>query len=304
MSPDDLKANLFIAGMAKCGTHALHFMLNQHPAIAMSSVKEPCHFVNGEDIRSSWPNRAQYQDYKTYRSLFTTMPETLYLGEASMLYTKLPRLKGVPQRIYEYNPDARFIFSIRSPLERVVSGYFNNYSSKLEREDGLERILTNRRYVDESDYAMQIRPYLELFPSSQIKIIVAERMRQFPGQVVQDIVSWLGLPPLENLDLGTEPDRNVTGDRVGQPKPWVKQLRLRDLAAWKYASRNAPAPIKNLAIKLLFRNFVDKAAVPVDILEQELHPELIRIVEDIEALLGEPIPEWQNDLAKWRALAT
>jgi dihydroorotase-like cyclic amidohydrolase len=38
---EHLKPNFFIPGAAKSGTTTLHDMLNTHPEISMSSVKEP-----------------------------------------------------------------------------------------------------------------------------------------------------------------------------------------------------------------------------------------------------------------------
>ena len=40
------KPNLFIPGAAKSGTTSLHNLLNQHPEICMSSVKEPGYWKN------------------------------------------------------------------------------------------------------------------------------------------------------------------------------------------------------------------------------------------------------------------
>jgi len=40
------KPNLFVPGAAKSGTTSLHNLLNQHPEICMSSVKEPGYWKN------------------------------------------------------------------------------------------------------------------------------------------------------------------------------------------------------------------------------------------------------------------
>ena len=43
---EHLKPNFFIPGAAKSGTTTLHDMLNTHPEISMSSVKEPGYWKN------------------------------------------------------------------------------------------------------------------------------------------------------------------------------------------------------------------------------------------------------------------
>ena len=73
------KPNLFVPGAAKSGTTTLHNLLNQHPEICMSKVKEPGY----------WKNE-NFQEFKTvekqnYLDLFGKSSCKIY-GESSTAY--------------------------------------------------------------------------------------------------------------------------------------------------------------------------------------------------------------------------
>ena len=75
---EHLKPNFFIPGAAKSGTTTLHDMLNTHPEISMSSVKEPGY----------WKNK-NFKDFgnteiHNYQNLFDNTKK--FKGESSTAY--------------------------------------------------------------------------------------------------------------------------------------------------------------------------------------------------------------------------
>ena len=107
--------NLFIIGAAKCGTTSLHCYLDLHPEISMSRIKEPRFFACPEGPREE---RA-ITDRNRYLALFEAGKKIR--GEASPAYSQHPAVSGVPGRIAMESPDAKFIYLVRDPIERIES---------------------------------------------------------------------------------------------------------------------------------------------------------------------------------------
>jgi len=51
--------NLFVIGASKSGSSALHAYLKVHPEIAMSLEKEPCYFIDQQELTEMWPIMAR-----------------------------------------------------------------------------------------------------------------------------------------------------------------------------------------------------------------------------------------------------
>ena len=110
--------NLFIIGAMKSGTTYLHDLLSSHPDIFMSTVKEPCHFVNGAELKKLAPqmwNMRFWENMARYEQLFEKAGSESVVGESTTLYAKYPTLSGVPRRIHEFNPDAKVYLCDEGP---------------------------------------------------------------------------------------------------------------------------------------------------------------------------------------------
>lgn len=118
-SGDGALPTFFIIGAAKAGTTSLHWYLDQHPEVGMSTIKEP-NFLSGPENGIPYPTR-RITELSDYRRLFD--PTYPVRGEASPSYTNSPRRRGVPERVKKLVPAARFIYLVRDPVERTISHY-------------------------------------------------------------------------------------------------------------------------------------------------------------------------------------
>ena len=57
-------------------------------------------------------------DLASYHALYSPAPGQL-CGEGSTMYTFLPEFDKTYERLFAYNPDLKFIYIMRSPVERV-----------------------------------------------------------------------------------------------------------------------------------------------------------------------------------------
>lgn len=53
-------------------------------------------------------------------------------GEASVTYTAFPNFPGIPKRMFETIPEAKLLYIVRDPIDRIVSDYVHRFSEGQE----------------------------------------------------------------------------------------------------------------------------------------------------------------------------
>jgi hypothetical protein len=106
--------DFFVVGAPRCGTTALCRYLASNPQICFSRPKEPHYFAMSSEISSEERIRRDYiERFFAHRGSSHRVA-----GEGSVSYLYLP---GVVERILHFNPEARFIAMVRSPLTMLPS---------------------------------------------------------------------------------------------------------------------------------------------------------------------------------------
>jgi hypothetical protein len=178
------KPNLFVVGSMKAGTTSLARYLGAHPEIFMTSdPKEPTYFLTREQLLDVLPGvekRGFWRGEEYYLKLFEAAGDRTVVGEASANYARLPRVPGVAEKIHAFNPQARILFILRDPVARTISHYWYMVRFFGERRDLMTAIREDPDYVETSDYAMQMRPYLALFGRERVLAITTEALSTEP----------------------------------------------------------------------------------------------------------------------------
>jgi Sulfotransferase family len=161
----------FIIGAPKAGTTSLHYYLDQHPQIQMSSVKEPRFFAVPERHLPLPP--ATIDCRTSYERLFDSRFPVR--GESSTDYTVHPRCSNVPERIKALVPQAKFVYLVRDPIDRAISHYKMRAALMGERRSLSEAIgqLSDlySPYISPGLYAFQLEEYLRTFPDERLLVI-------------------------------------------------------------------------------------------------------------------------------------
>ena len=200
--------NLFVPGAGKSGTSALHELLNFHPDICMSSIKEP-HF---------WTrlNFEQYsaEDFEKYQALFNCEKDVIYTGESSTGYMQFPNF--IERIKSHYNESPKFIFILRNPIDRCYSHYWwlkGLGSEKLDFRSALmfdfdvepthETKLPEANYKSYFQYGLYgkwLKRFYDDFDESDIKIITSEALKNDPLKTMNSCFSFLNLKPLTEIN--------------------------------------------------------------------------------------------------------
>jgi hypothetical protein len=176
-----------VIGAMKAGTTSLYHYLRAHPQVFMPPYKAP-EFFAGE---AHWRRGIEW-----YRQLFASAgPDAMAIGEASNVYTKYPQYRGVPERIATYIPDARLVYVLRDPVQRIRSHYETRVVEGAEKAPFEEAVLTNPIYLDCSRYAMQLEQYLARFPREQLLVITSEQLRGARHATIRNVYEFIGVDP-------------------------------------------------------------------------------------------------------------
>jgi hypothetical protein len=175
--------DFIIIGAMKCGTSTLHAQLAAQPQFFMSEPKEPNFFSNDEIYAKgeSW-----------YRGLFRNAPEGAIKGESSTHYTKLPTYPQTIDRLAALIPDAKFIYVMRNPFDRLVSHYIHEWTQGVITCPIDEAIEKHPELVDYSRYAYQIQPWIERFGKERVLPVFFETMTKEPDAELKRIAVFLG----------------------------------------------------------------------------------------------------------------
>ncbi len=211
------KPDFIIVGAMKCATSSLHEQLAAQTGLFMSTPKEP-NFFSDEDVF------VRGMDW--YTGLFASADNGDLCGESSTHYTKLPVHAGVVERLAEHTPDAKFIYVMRHPVDRLVSAYIHEWSERTITESIDEAVRKHTRLIDYSRYAMQLRPYLERFGPERVLPVFFEAMHDRPQDTLERVCRFIGYQG--------DPRWSET---VGQQNVSAQRMRS---SAWRDALVNLP----------------------------------------------------------------
>ena len=303
--------NFFLAGAPKAGTTSLFFYLRQHPQVYMSPIKAPT-FFGGADLlngpqrdrvlrelprhRAALPPYLEGKrvsdgmplvlDWGDYVKLFQHVREETAIGEASVSYLRLP---SAARAIRCTVPDARLIFVLRDPAERL----FTVDSGTLGRGSGAafrKRLLAMdpqglpMAFVDGGRYATHLQRWFDIFPRDQVRVYLYEDYRADARAVMRDIFAFLGVDPDHRVDLSTQ--HNVT---VVPRFPTLHALRRRIF-------RSAPTPrwIPEAARRTLRRVYrLRRDELTMDPADRRMVVDYYRDeIERTAALIGRDLSAW------------
>jgi hypothetical protein len=147
-------------------------------------------------------------DWEGYLDLFRAAGDTPAIGEGTVGYFWLP---GAAQAIHAAVPDARLIFVLRDPAERL----FSHHLAALWHDPDTsfrERFLAAAAapgLIEEGRFATNLERFFGLFPRNRIRIHLYEDYRADPRAVLRDIFTFLGVNPDHSVDLSQRHNETI-----------------------------------------------------------------------------------------------
>jgi hypothetical protein len=195
------RVNLFVIGVNKAGTSWLYHLLNQHPAVFMSEVKE-LYFFDDHDRGPA--------DISDYHEHFPFEADYRYFGDATPMYYRTP---SAADAIYRYNPDAKLLAIVRDPIQRLLSQYrYHKQIGLLDESTSVSTALDGRdpMLLQDSHYERTLPAFVDRFGHDRVKIVSLESAKDTPREMWQELLNYLNVPAAPYPSLNDRPE-NPTG---------------------------------------------------------------------------------------------
>jgi hypothetical protein len=230
--------NTFIAGAQKSGTTTLCYAFEEHPQAVVSTPKEPAFFSRDANLKEPFRYEA------CFHAKNGVEPRAIIDGSNAYMVDPL-----APARIKSMlGGGVRFVFCLREPATRAISGYWHQAKKGLERrplaealsfagksldeavqeeEERLRRAakearvdladcparfddpLWNYRYLRNSLYVDDLERFRSTFGPDQVKVILFEDLVREPKATLSAVASFLDLDPA-GLPAASDLHRNAT----------------------------------------------------------------------------------------------
>ncbi len=197
---EKIKTHFVIAGTEKAGTTSIYTYFRGHPQICPSKIKETDFF------------RQESCDYETYSNLFENncRNEAPVYMEASPGY--LSEAEKVSKQLANTIPDAKILFILRDPVERMLSNYkfhvgrlnidqnlnFDDYVNKCflhyENKETPENLGVGKWYLqslEQGCYCDKLSYFLKKIDSVNLKIMAFDDLKSDIHSFVDKICEFL-----------------------------------------------------------------------------------------------------------------
>ena len=277
----------YLIGAQKAGTTTLAYLLDQNPLVTMSSPKEPHFFTH------NW-----YEGLDWYREKFSGPPNTIWI-DASTSYAMAPlsgthahrreeEYKGVPDKVFSVNPNAKLIYLLRDPVERAYSGYWHEVRMGVENEDFATALLKDSLYLDTSNYYEQLLLWLQFFSLSSFLFILFEDLKDDPERVTTECWKFL------EVDEGAIPVRLDSAKNQGYQASWVGRSMNRMVLDYP-ALRTALKPVVPKSVQGLLKR-AKTGSTPIPEMKEEDRNFLLEYFREkntnLATLTGQSLDKW------------
>ncbi len=282
--------NFFIPGAPKAGTTSLHRYLAQHPEIFMSEEKE-LHFFTRTWEDTEGDEEAMARAEEAYLARFDRGAELPVRGESTPGYLHWP---GVAERIHAKVPEARFLVSLRDPIERAHSDHAMMIRQGHDDRSFLEVIQaelsqpagTERKHIDKGLYDEHLQRYWDVFGQDQVHVVLFEELRNDPLALLHDVAMFLHVDP-QGME---QVDHDTVHNPGGQPRNALAQWLLTSEPVHRAARLILPKPWRIwLGDHALIREQEKPPLEPeaVELLVEVYEP----VVANLEKMLARDLPE-------------
>jgi len=307
-----------IAGERRCGTTSLYHAMSAHEDVWLHPRRELGYFVE-EELREwrgreldSLPEGAWERTHSAdgYAAAFDEAGDEAAVGEKSADY--LFWRPGHP-RMAAIVPDAKIILTLRNPVDRAWSHYWNEVQKDrdtLPFEDALaaepERSISrpyqhyHLSYRARGEWDVSIGSLLAHYPAEQVLVLTLEERIAAPEETLRRVYEFIGVEPDKGLENAKgHYNRNAAlalrGWAAVPPISWLERAWSRGTHSLLWRTLKRPERVEKWRriLAIPFRRPAVRVPLP-DEVRRRLWAEFEGPVERLEALLGREFPLWRE----------
>jgi hypothetical protein len=278
----DRLPDFLVIGAMKAGTTTLCSDLGAQPGVFMSPVKEPNDLLDESVLTEKGRRR--------YSRLFQNAQPDQLCGEGSTSYAKLPAYCGVAERARDVLGDQlRIIYSVRNPVERLISHYLHLVARLGVSQDIDKVIRSDWGLLEFSRYDMQLEPWLQNFGFDSIHVLRFEDFIHQRSATIVRVCEFLGCET--NVELVDENRKH----NAGNEQTAYPALAERFISSQFYLRTLGPMLTPSMKARfrrLLGRKPREQPALPSQSTLDHMIAELQPSVERLSGILGLKEPLW------------
>lgn len=218
-----MKPNYLVIGAAKAGTTTLCNFLGQHPEVYMFPHKETHFFSLYYERGIEW-----------YYSKFNPPQGAKAIGEGSPTYSEgNSENSEVVQRIAQNLPEAKLIYIVRHPIQRIESDFTQLLDNGL-KFDSLDVAINQwKPLVQSSCYWARINEFRKYFRDDKILVLFMEDLVTNPQSLLQQCFEFLGVDPTFQIETQHPALNSRASKQVDYPwMAWLRKQKLFLDAKW------------------------------------------------------------------------
>lgn len=171
--------NFLIIGAPRAGTTWIASNIREHPDIYIPRIKE-VHFFD----------RHYEKGLDYYQSFFLHAAGKKAIGEATPEYLYLEEIAPL---IKQHLPHSKLIVSLRNPVDRLYSRYWNAKAKYPENRhlSFEEKIRQKPLFIQEGFYYDHLLRYYRYFPQDRILILFFDDIKKDPARLLKTIYEFL-----------------------------------------------------------------------------------------------------------------
>ncbi len=294
-SKENFKLDFIGIGAVKAGTSWIADNLAKHPQIFIPEIKEITYFNPTLARLPGTTNPNHLQDLNWYHAYFEPSDKQIN-GEYSVQYMTEA---GTAEKIYKYNPNIKIIVSLRDLPKQVHSLWLYNVQRGVVSYKTLKEAINGRPDLfANSFYFQQLKPYFDLFPKENIKVVLFEDMMKDKKGIYKELTDFIGASTiypesLEERSNATQKPRSIALNRIIQG---TRHFITKNGMEWLIPALKAVG-IVQLGAFIRDKANVTKLDKKPDIdpeLEKQIRGYYLKDIEQLEKLINRDLSAWKN----------
>ncbi len=268
-----------IIGAPKAGTTTLCAALARHPGVFMCPGKET-HFFN---------HHYETRGLAWYQSHFSDAQPDQIVMEGTPDYAMSNHVAPTMERMAGHMPQARLIFMVRDPIERIESHYVQMLSNNRKVVPMSQALEQWPEIVGTSDYDKVLEQVYLHYAREQVLVLFLDDYARNKRAVHARVLDFIGARGFKaDLDLMEAQDPTHTRDKQGMDGAVL--ARLRRLKQFSKLHAMVPAPVIKLGKQLLRRPIKVSSTLELP-LRQQLSRDLGPAWQAFQARYRQPSPD-------------
>lgn len=211
------KVDIFLMGVSKAASTWIYRCLKEHPKVFVSA-SDSLRFFDLE----------YHSGIEAYERHFAGAEPGQVVVDVSPTYFRSPVAAA---RIATHYPDARFVLSLRNPVDRAFSQYWHEKKQGRMQygfDDCIGHFMLFPWIVEHGFYATHLETLLRYFPRDRVTVVFYDELTGSPRTFLDKVLVGMGLPThFEPTVLNAK--INVAGAQITSSMKAVKGLRSHPL---------------------------------------------------------------------------